>query len=120
MRPGARRRRAVVGGTLAAASIFAALSDGTRLRIVQRLSTGEPLSIAALTSGTGVTRQAVTKHLHVLDQAGLVRSAWQGRERRWALAPRPLQTARHTLDRICAQWDEALGRLQALVEEDPA
>lgn len=107
-------------GALAAAPIFAALSDGTRLRIVERLATGEPLSIAALTSGTGVTRQAVTKHLHVLDEAGLVRSAWQGRERRWELAPRPLQTARQTLDRLCAQWDEALDRLKVLVEQDPA
>ena len=102
----------------ASAPIFAALGDATRLHIVGRLATGQPLSIATLTSGTGVTRQAVTKHLHVLDQAGLVHSTWQGRERQWQLTPVQLQAARRTLDHICAQWDEALGRLTAFVEAD--
>jgi hypothetical protein len=60
----------------------------------------------------------VTKHLRVLDHVGLVRSTWHGRERKWELAPSQLQTARRTLDDICAQWDEALGRLKAFVEAD--
>jgi DNA-binding transcriptional ArsR family regulator len=102
----------------AAVPVFAALGDETRLGIVRRLATGTPLSIAALTSGSGVTRQAVTKHLQVLDHAGLVRSQWRGRERLWALKADRLQPARRSLDLIAAQWDDALGRLQAFVEPD--
>jgi DNA-binding transcriptional ArsR family regulator len=100
----------------AAVPVFAALGDETRLGIVRRLATGTSLSIASLTSGAGVTRQAVTKHLHVLDEAGLVHSEWRGRERLWALRPDRLQQARRSLDAIAAQWDEALARLQAFVE----
>jgi DNA-binding transcriptional ArsR family regulator len=96
--------------------VFAALGDATRMQIVGRLSLGEPLSIAALTAGTGVTRQAVRKHLKVLDDVGLVRSDWQGRERRWALAPARLDAARRSLDGIAAQWTSALGRLKSFVE----
>jgi DNA-binding transcriptional ArsR family regulator len=100
----------------AAAPVFAALGDQTRLRIVRRLASGEPLSIATLTDGTGVTRQAVTKHLGVLDAAGLVRSEWRGRERLWALNAEPLEAARRSLDVIAAQWDTALARLKQFVE----
>ena len=100
------------------APVFAALGDATRLRIVGRLATGEPLSIATLTAGTGVTRQAVTKHLGVLDQAGLVKSEWRGRERLWALNTERLDTARRSLDLIAAQWDSALARLKTFVEAD--
>lgn len=102
----------------AAVPVFAALGDQTRLGIVRKLAAGAPLSIASLTEGAGVTRQAVTKHLLVLDQAGLVRSEWRGRERIWALRPDRLQHARRSLDAIAAQWDEALNRLRAFVEQD--
>jgi DNA-binding transcriptional ArsR family regulator len=98
------------------APIFAALGDQTRLRLVARLSAGSPLSIARLTSGAGMTRQAVTKHLHVLSEAGLVRASRHGRESRWQLDPAPLEAARRSLDAISRQWDETLGRLKALVE----
>lgn len=101
------------------APVFAALGDATRLRIVGRLATGEPLSIATLTAGTGVTRQAVTKHLGVLDEAGLVHSEWRGRERLWALDTERLDAARRSLDRIAAQWDAALLRLKSFVEAPP-
>jgi DNA-binding transcriptional ArsR family regulator len=101
----------------AAAPVFAALGDETRLRLVARLSTEGPLSIARLTTGGGVTRQAVTKHLQVLADAGLARSARQGRESIWELDPDKLEEARRYLDHISAQWDEALGRLRAFVEE---
>ena len=104
----------------AVAPIFAALGDETRLGIVTRLCAEGPLSIARLTVGGGVTRQAVTKHLHVLAQAGLAHSAPLGRERIWELEPRPMLTARECLSRISAQWDEALARLQRLVESPPA
>ena len=102
------------------APVFAALGDTTRLRIVGRLATGEPLSIATLTAGSGVTRQAITKHLVVLDEAGLVHSEWRGRERLWALDAERLDTARRSLDRIAAQWDTALHRLKSFVESSPA
>ena len=102
-----------------AAPLFAVLGDSTRLRIVGRLAGGAVLSIAALTAGTGVTRQAITKHLQVLDDVGLVHSAWQGRERVWSLEPARIDTARETLDLISAQWASALERLAALVEADP-
>jgi DNA-binding transcriptional ArsR family regulator len=102
----------------AAVPLFAALGDVTRMQIVGRLSLGEPLSIATLTAGTGVTRQAITKHLQVLDEAGLVRSNWQGRERLWALEPARLDTARRSLDLIAEQWSTALERLREFVERD--
>lgn len=102
----------------AAAPVFAALGDETRLGIVTRLCAEGPLSIARLTAGGGVTRQAVTKHLHVLAQAGLAHSSPMGRERIWELEPSPLLTARECLVRISDQWDEALARLQRFVEED--
>jgi DNA-binding transcriptional ArsR family regulator len=101
-----------------AVPVFAALGDETRLGIVRRLATGTPLSIASLTSGSGVTRQAVTKHLQVLDEAGLVRSQWRGRERLWALKPDRLGPARRSLEMLAAHWDEALSRLKTFVEEE--
>jgi DNA-binding transcriptional ArsR family regulator len=79
-----------------------------------------PLSIARLTAGRGVTRQAVTKHLQVLAGAGIAHSSQLGRERIWELEPRPLLTARECLSQISAQWDEALARLQQLVERQDA
>jgi DNA-binding transcriptional ArsR family regulator len=99
-----------------AAPIFAALGDATRLKLVSRLSAGGPMSIARLTDGAGVTRQAVTKHLHVLSDAGLVRGARQGRQSRWQLEPARLEAARRSLGIISKQWDETLGRLKAFVE----
>ena len=100
-----------------AAPLFAALGDETRLVIVARLSSGAPLSIVRLAEGTGVTRQAITKHLLVLAAAGLVRSARAGRERVWELEPQPLREAQRSLARISAQWDAALARLKQFVEE---
>jgi DNA-binding transcriptional ArsR family regulator len=102
----------------AAAPIFAALGDETRLGIVTRLCAEGPLSIARLTAGRGITRQAVTKHLQVLAEAGLAHSSQMGRERIWELEPQPLLTARECLIRISVQWDEALDRLQRFVESD--
>ena len=98
------------------ALIFAALGDDTRLAVVARLSTSGPLSIVRLTDGAGITRQAVTKHLHVLSDAGLVSNYWVGRDRVWELETEPLRAARRSLDRISAQWDDTLGRLKAFVE----
>jgi DNA-binding transcriptional ArsR family regulator len=99
------------------APIFAALGDETRLRIVARLSAGGPMSIAHLTRDASVTRQAVTKHLHVLAHAGLARSSRLGRESVWELQPERLDAARRCLDGISQQWDTALDRLKIFVED---
>ena len=100
-----------------AAPIFAALGDETRLRLIARLSVDGPLSISRLTAGGRVTRQAVTKHLHVLAGAGLASSARSGRERVWELKEGQLEAARECLDGISAQWDRALENLRKFVEE---
>lgn len=102
----------------ASAPVFAALGDETRLLLIARLAAGTPRSIAALTVGAGVTRQAITKHLHVLGEAGLVRSLRQGRERLWELEPSAVAGARHALDEISSQWDQALARLSRFVETE--
>jgi DNA-binding transcriptional ArsR family regulator len=103
--------------TEAPSALFAALGDPTRLRLVIRLSRGEPLSITELASGTKMTRQAVTKHLHVLAGAGVAAASRRGREQRWSLDHRQLAQARLFLDSIAQQWDGALARLKAAVEE---
>lgn len=101
----------------AAAPIFAALGDPTRLRIVAKLCDAGPLSIVRLTQGADMSRQAVTKHLHALLDAGLVCSRRRGRESLWRLEPRRLADAQRCMEQISARWDQALGRLRALVEE---
>jgi DNA-binding transcriptional ArsR family regulator len=100
-----------------AAVLFAALGDATRLRLLGRLSIDGPLSITRLSEGTGVTRQAITKHLYSLGSAGLVRHARRGRERVWELDRKRLQKAKRYLDQISAQWDAAADRLRAFVED---
>ncbi len=121
---GARPRRS--GGRLARsapddpAQIFAALGDETRLQIVARLSNGQSRSITQLTHGLGLTRQGVTKHLRVLEEAGLVSSIRVGRESQFAFAPEPFARARSYLDAVSLQWDDALTRLQAFVEKGPS
>jgi DNA-binding transcriptional ArsR family regulator len=102
-----------------AAPVFAALGDATRLRLFARLRVDGPLSIARLSDGAGVTRQAITKHLHALADAGLVQDNRRGRERIWELEPRRLERARHCLDQIADQWDAAISRLKAFVEDKP-
>ena len=101
-----------------AAPLFAALGDPTRLRLVERLCEDGPLSIARLSEGADVTRQAITKHLHALADAGVVRDTRAGRERIWELRPRRLEEARRCLGKISEEWDAAIGRLRAFVEED--
>jgi DNA-binding transcriptional ArsR family regulator len=100
-----------------AAPLFAALADETRLELLMRLTRDGPGSIAALSAGSSVSRQAITKHLKVLADAGYVRSRRQGRERVWRLRREQLDEVRVWLDRLSAEWDEALGRLKSLVEE---
>ncbi|MGH7656042.1 MAG: ArsR/SmtB family transcription factor [Gemmatimonadaceae bacterium] len=99
-----------------AAPLFAALGDETRLRLIDRLSSGGPKSITRLSAGTPVSRQAITKHLRVLSSAGLVTSSRRGRERVWDLEPARIADAHQHLERISKQWDDALGRLKSFVE----
>src|SRR2546425_2530596 len=99
------------------APLFAALGDKPRLRVVSRLCDDGPMSITRLTAGSKVTRQAITKHLRVMEEARLVRSTRHGRESVWQLDQQRLEDARRYLELISKQWDDALGRLRKFVEE---
>jgi DNA-binding transcriptional ArsR family regulator len=102
--------------TEASASVFAALGDATRLGLTGRLCENGPLSITRLTAFTRVSRQAVTKHLRLMEDAGLVKATRRGRESIWELEPESLEEARRALDIISKQWDAALERLKHFVE----
>jgi DNA-binding transcriptional ArsR family regulator len=99
-----------------AVPVFSALGDETRLRLIALLCADGALSITQLTAGTDISRQAVTKHLQVLADAGLIRDLKQGRERLWEFEPQRLDDARRSLDAIARQWDQALGRLKTRLE----
>lgn len=101
---------------MSVAPVLAALGDESRLLIVRKLCRGGPLSIARLAEGADITRQGVTKHLHALHKAGLVRSERRGRERIWKLEPKRIDEVRRYLTKISEQWDQALVRLRAAVE----
>lgn len=96
--------------------VFSALGDTTRLHLVHRLVERSPLSVSELGEGLAVTRQGVTKHLQVLEEAGVISAQKQGRERLYSLEERSLRQAREFLTGISAGWDRALGRLRKHVE----
>lgn len=108
-----RAERSLAGAAL----LFAALGDPTRLALLQRLSDDGPASISVLADTFEITRQGVTKHLHVLAEAGVIDGARQGREQVWALNPSRLAEAQRCLEVIARGWDDALARLKAHVEE---
>lgn len=110
------RSRSAARSLEATLPVFVALADETRLRLVSRLGEEGPQSISKLASGFDVTRQAITKHLHVLADAGLVHGTRDGRENVWELEPRRLAEAGRCLNLISKQWDDALERLRAFVE----
>ena len=110
-------KRSAVANLADAAPVFAALGDETRLRIVAQLSASGPQSIVRLTETTDVSRQAITKHLYVLEEARLARSIRAGRESIWELQPARLEEVRRYLNDISSQWDSALERLRELVEK---
>ncbi len=99
------------------APIFAALGDETRLKMIAVLCAGGAMSIAQLTAGTDITRQAVTRHLLVLADAGLVRDVKVGRERLWQFDPEQIEEARRSLALIARQWDHALMKLKRTLED---
>jgi DNA-binding transcriptional ArsR family regulator len=98
------------------APVFAALGDETRLSLVARLADAHPHSISQLAHGSSLTRQAITKHLRVLERAGIVRHARAGRETLFQLDPEPLDDLRQYLNRVSQHWDNALARLKSFVE----
>lgn len=109
--PSRKRRRA------GQAPVFAALGDKTRLALVAKLSEGRPCSISQLTGGSRLTRQAITKHLRVLEGAGLVHSVRAGRQSLFEFNPQPIEGVKEYLDLVSRQWDRALARLKAFVEK---
>jgi DNA-binding transcriptional ArsR family regulator len=99
------------------APVFAALGDGTRLSLVAKLCGGQPYSISQLTAGTKLTRQAITKHLRVLESVGIVHSIHAGRQSLFKFNPEPIEEIKEYLDFVSQQWDEALSRLKSFVED---
>jgi len=98
------------------APVFAALGDATRLELVSRLSDGQARSIAQLTGGLRLTRQGVTKHLRVLEHAGIVNSVRVGRESQFTYVPERMEQVQSYLETVSRQWDDALSRLKSFVE----
>jgi DNA-binding transcriptional ArsR family regulator len=98
------------------APVFAALRDETRLSLVAKLCLGQPRSISQLTEGSKLTRQAITKHLRVLERAEIVHSVHTGRESLFGFDPEPIDEVKKYLDRVSEQWDQALCRLKSFVE----
>jgi DNA-binding transcriptional ArsR family regulator len=112
-----KRRSSIAVQRQARAPVFAALGDKTRLALVAQLCGGEPRSISQLTKGSRLTRQAITKHLRVLESAGFVRSVHAGRESRFEFDPEPIDGIMEYLNFVSEQWDQALARLKSFVED---
>jgi len=112
-----KRRSSAVAKRQVQAPIFAALGDQTRLALVAKLCRRQPYSISQLTHGSKLTRQAITKHLRVLQSAGIVHSVRRGRESLFEFDPQPIEGIKEYLDFVSGQWDQALSRLKSFVEE---
>ncbi len=112
-----KHRKRILAKPKARARVFAALGDKTRLALVAKLCGGEPCSITQLSEESKLTRQAVTKHLGVLERAGIVRSSHTGRERLFEFDPEPLEEIRVYLDSVSKQWDRTLARLKSFLEK---
>jgi DNA-binding transcriptional ArsR family regulator len=112
-----KRRSSVAAKAQARVQIFIALGDETRLSLVAKLCDGQPYSISQLTRGSKLTRQAITKHLRVLENVGLVHSVRTGRENLFEFDPQPIEGIKEYLDFVSEQWDQALSRLKTFVED---
>jgi DNA-binding transcriptional ArsR family regulator len=112
-----KRRNSMAGKGQARAPVFAALGDETRLSLVAKLCGGRPYSISQLTQGSRLTRQAITKHLRVLESVGIVHSVRAGRESLFEFDPQPIEGIKQYLDLVSEQWDQALSRLKSFVED---
>jgi DNA-binding transcriptional ArsR family regulator len=111
-----KSRRSTAAKRPAHATVFAALGDATRLLLIAKLCGGQARSISQLTQGSRLTRQAITKHLRVLERARIVRSVRAGRESLFEFDPKPLAEIRRYLDLVSAEWDHTLARLESFVE----
>ena len=111
-----KSRSSITAKQRAHALVFAALADETRLSLVAKLSGGQPRSISQLTCGSRLTRQAITKHLRVLENASIVHSIRRGRESLFEFDPQPMEEIKEYLDLVSEQWDQALSRLKSFVE----
>lgn len=112
-----KRRSSALFKRQAGAPVFAALGDETRLTLVAKLCRRQPYSISQLTRGSKLTRQAITKHLRVLESVGIVHSVRSGRESLYEFNPRPIEGIREYLDFVSEQWDRTLSRLKSFVED---
>ncbi|HKC93163.1 MAG TPA: helix-turn-helix transcriptional regulator [Nitrospira sp.] len=112
-----KQRSSLAARGRAQAPVFAALGDETRLALVAKLSGGQPCSISHLTKGSKLTRQAITKHLRVLESVGIVHSVHAGRESLFEFDPTPIAEMREYLDFVSEQWDHALVRLKSFIED---
>jgi DNA-binding transcriptional ArsR family regulator len=112
------RSSSITAKRRAHAQVFAALGDQTRLSLLAKLCDGRRFSISQLTDGSRITRQAVTKHLHVLEKAGIVHGVRRGRESLFEFSPRPIEEIKDYLDLVSRQWDRSLSRLKSFVETE--
>jgi DNA-binding transcriptional ArsR family regulator len=112
-----KRHSSMAAKRQARAPVFAALGDETRLSLVAKLCGGRPYSISQLTQDSKLTRQAITKHLRVLERVGIVHSVRTGRESLFELDPQPIEGIKEYLDSVSEQWDQALSRLKSFVED---
>jgi DNA-binding transcriptional ArsR family regulator len=112
-----KRRSTAPAKRRARAPVFAALGDETRLSLVAKLCGRRPCSISQLTQGSKLTRQAITKHLRVLENVGIVHSVRTGRESLFEFDPQPIESIQQYLDFASKHWDQALSRLKSLVED---
>lgn len=112
-----KQRRRNAARSRPGAAVFAALGDETRLSLVAKLSGGQSCSISELTHGSMLTRQAITKHLRVLQRVGMVHSVQRGRASLFALNPLPIERMKDYLESVSEQWDKALSRLKSFVED---
>jgi DNA-binding transcriptional ArsR family regulator len=112
-----KQRSGLAARGRAHAPVFSALGDETRLALVAKLSGGQPCSISQLTKGSKLTRQAITKHLRVLESVGIVHSVHAGRESLFEFNPTPMEEMRAYLDFVSEQWDHALARLKSFIED---
>src|SRR6476661_7739985 len=108
-----RVRSSITAKRQAHATVFAALGDETRLLLLARLCDGRRASIAQLTAGSRLTRQAISKHLRVLENVGIVHGIRRGRESLFEFSPQPIQEIREYLDLVSREWDQALSRLKS-------
>ena len=110
-------RKRITAKPKAKARVFAALGDKTRLALVARLCSGEAASISPLADDSKLTRQAITKHLGVLERAGIVSSTQSGRERLFSFEDEPIKELQQYLASVSKQWEQTTARRKSHTEK---